>query len=511
MRLRLPSWAFLVGVLMLVAATGVCGVSAYTFARRAAVDLGSSGVRVASFTEFLRAQPTPTLTPTALPATATPQATAPGAYEATLEILALPVDAPVSSEAASPTATLDPLAGYTWNDPRRVNILLLGIDQRTGEEGTFRTDTMILVSIDPVRKTVGMLSIPRDLYVPIPGYREYRINTANSLGDDGGYPGGGPALAARTVTETLGIPVDKYIRINFDVFTRVVELVAPSGTQVCPNEAIDDASYPDAGYGTISVHFDAGCQMLDATRLLQYARTRHTQGSDFDRAARQQEVIKALRDQVLSAGGLARFFTQIPSLWDQLSGAYVTNLTLEEILSLANLAQEIPRENIHSGVINSLYVENATTAANEQVLIPRYNAIRTLMQDVFNPPDAALTLDDLRQRAAEENSEIVVYNNTGTLGLAGQTRDWLTGQGVTISAVGNIDPPTNSTTRIQDYRGKIWTGRYLAALLGLPPEAVQPGTDGLTSADMMIVVGTDMQAILAAAGVPALTPTATPG
>ncbi len=109
------------------------------------------------------------------------------------------------------------------------------------------------------------------------------------------------------MTETLGIPIDKYVLINFDVFTTVINLIAPNGVEVCPTQTIDDPNYPDAGYGFIHVHFDAGCQRLDAVHLLQYARTRHTQNSDFDRALRQQEVIKAVRNEVVSAGGIVNF------------------------------------------------------------------------------------------------------------------------------------------------------------------------------------------------------------
>ncbi len=87
----------------------------------------------------------------------------------------------------------------------RINILLLGIDQREGETGPFRTDTMILVGIDPATNAVSMLSIPRDLWVRIPGYGENRINTAHSTGDAKGYPGGGVALAKKTVSQKLGV------------------------------------------------------------------------------------------------------------------------------------------------------------------------------------------------------------------------------------------------------------------------------------------------------------------
>lgn len=472
----------------MVAATALCSVGAYVSARQVAVDLGSSGVQVASFSDFLRAQPTPTPSLTPVPPTLTPIPATP-----------LPGITPSPTVAAPilPTPTVDPMAAYTWDDPRRVNILLLGMDQRTGEEGAFRTDTIMIVSVDPVRRTAGILSVPRDLWVPIPGYQPGRINTANYLGDSGGYPGGGPALAARTITENLGVEIDKYIRINFDVFTTVVNLVAPAGVEVCPTELIDDPTYPDAGYGVIPVRFEAGCQRLDATRLLQYARTRATQGSDFDRAARQQEVIRALQSEVVSAGGIANFFTQIPALWDGLSGAYTTNLTLEEILSLAALAQDIPRENIATGTINTLHVNLATSNDGQQVLIPRYNAIRALMQSVFNPRQDTVSLDEIRTRAAEEAASVVVFNNTDIAGLAGQTRDWLTAQGVAVAGVGNPQQQTDSPTVIRDYTGNIWTARYLAALLGLPPERIEPGSDGATGEDVMILAGTDMPALMA--------------
>lgn len=482
--MRIPGWMFLLGVIALVGATALCSVAAYTTARQVAVDLGSSGVAVASFSDFLRAQPTATFTPLPLPTlTSAPGATPP---PATPDQAAIP---------AGPTPTVDPLAAYTWDDPRRINILLLGIDQRTGEEGAFRTDTIIVASIDPVRRTVGLLSIPRDLWVPIPGFQPGRINTANYLGDVNAYPGGGPALAARTITENLGIEIDKYVRVNFDVFTTLVDLVAPNGVEVCPTEVIDDPTYPDAGYGTIHVHFDPGCQRLDSTRLLQYARTRATQGSDFDRAARQQEVIRAVQNEVLNAGGIANFFTQIPALWERLSGAYTTNLTLDEILSLAALASQIPRENVTSGTINTLHVNLATSPDGQQVLIPRYTAIRSLIQQVFNPqPD--LSIDDLRARAEREEASIAIYNNTTITGLAGQTRDWLNARGVAVTAIGNTPELTNGLTVIRDYTGNLWTARYLAALLGLPTDRIEPGNDGLTGEDILIVAGTDMPSLL---------------
>ncbi|MBL8134975.1 MAG: LCP family protein [Anaerolineae bacterium] len=489
--MRLPGWAFLLGIVGLVAATALCGVGAFVLARQFAVDLAEQGVEVAAIN--LAGLPTPTATNTPPPTNTLPPGVTP------------------SPTIAVPTATVDPLAQYEWQDPRRINVLLMGIDQRRGETGAFHTDTMLIASIDPVRLTAGMLSIPRDLYVEIPGFRQDRINQANFFGDLNNYPGGGPALAMQTVTANLGIRVEKYVLVNFDVFETVVNLVAPNGVEVCPQEVIDDPDYPDAGYGIIYVHFEPGCQRLDAVHLLQYARTRATSGGDFDRALRQQETLKAVREEVLSAGGIANFLGVAPQLWTELSDSYRTNLTLNEIISLGNLALQIPRENIRTGQIGIQETRPATTVNNEQVLVPVHTAMRDLFARVFSsepgqPTDAtgttsagAATITDLAQlrtQSQAEAAQIVIFNNTTIPGLAGMTREFLASRQVTVADVGNIDPPLDQPTTIRDYTGKPYTARYLAQLLGLPESSIQQGTDGLTTADVMVVVGSDIQPLL---------------
>lgn len=482
--MRIPAWLFVIGIVLVVGVTAVFSFGAFAVARQVAIDAGKAGIQFAGPDLSAGSVPSPT-PPTVLSvSTAQPTAAQPdtNTIAATLE----------------PTATVDPAADYVWNDPRRFTLLLLGIDQRSGvpnDERYFRTDTMIVVSIDPVRKTAGILSIPRDLWVNIPGFTQGRINTANSLGDANGYPGGGPALAAETVRQVLGITIDKYLLINFDVFTSLVSVIAPDGVEVCIPAAIDDPHYPDAGYGTINVHFDPGCQTLDSERLLQYARTRNTAGSDFDRAGRQQEVLRALREKVLNVGGITNFIGQAPTLWQELSGNFSTNMTLDEILRLGSLVQEIPKENMHFGQIDNLYINFATTSSGDQVLLLKSNAARLLLQQIFNPEDD-LSLADLRTRAETENATLAVFNNTDQAGLAGETRDWLTLHDIDVASVGNTPSPNNADTVIQVYGDKIWTARYLAALMGLPAERVQPGADGITTEDIAIIVGPDIQGIL---------------
>jgi LCP family protein required for cell wall assembly len=490
--MRIPGWLFIVGVLAAIGTTTLCAGVSFLAARQVALDAGAAGIQVASFADFFRAQPTPIPTTSLFAPTPIVTEAAPAA-----ETLVAP-----ALNAAEPAATLDPLADYQWNDPRQVRILLLGIDQRTGvddNERYFRTDTMMVVNIDPVRETIGVLSIPRDLWVDIPdGGPPGRINTANSRGDSSGYPGGGPALAAQTIQNSLGLRVDHYILVNFDVFISAVNLLAPDGVEICVRELIDDPTYPDAGYGTIKVRFEPGCQVLDAERLLQYARTRATEGADFDRARRQQEVLVAMQQKIVSLEGVGNLIAQAPALWDELSGSFRTNMTLEEILRLGTLVQRIPRDKIRFGVIDNLYVTFGSTAQGDKILFPNYNAIRQLVQQVFNPPEADMTTADLRSRALAETATIAVFNNTDVAGLAGQTRDWLASKGVQVETVGNTPQITNQPTVIRDYGGNhIWTARYLAALLGLGPDRIQPGADGLIAQGVAVIAGTDVQPILA--------------
>jgi hypothetical protein len=285
--------------------------------------------------------------------------------------------------------------------------------------------------------------------------------------------------------------------VNFEVFTQVVSTLAPDGLEVCPQSLIEDNSYPDGSYGIISIRFEAGCQRLAAEQLLQYARTRHG-NSDFDRARRQQEVLNAFRAEILNVGGLLSVAPRLPGLWAEVAQNVRTDLTYDEILSLAQLAQDIPRENIQFGVMDNLYVDLAKTSTGDDVLIPRQSSINFLLQQIFNP-QGDLDLGELRARAEGENAEIVVFNNTDTQGLAGQTRDWLASRGVSIANIGNVATPSNTPTLIRDYTGRVWTARYLAALLGLPPDRVQPGADGATTADVMVVVGSDIDSLLSAA------------
>lgn len=283
-------------------------------------------------------------------------------------------------------ATTEPLPDYVYTDPRRVTVLLMGIDQRQGEQGPFLTDTIMVLSLDPIAKTGAILSIPRDLWIDYPGIGSERINNANRLGEQRQYPGGGPEYAKRTISRVLGIPVQHFVMINFDAFLTFVDVIGD--VEVCPKEDIDDPKYPDGSYGYRPIFIEAGCQDMGGDDLLVYARTRATQGGDVDRAQRQQEVIFAIREKVLSAGGILSIVSNPLELWEALQANVRTDLDIETMIGLARLAQDVPRDNIRQGQVSYGEVEIQTGPSGEQILVPIQSDIIALVSDLFRPAGA---------------------------------------------------------------------------------------------------------------------------
>ena len=164
---------------------------------------------------------------------------------------------------------------------RPPTILLLGIDQRADESGPTRSDSMILLGSQAESSGAALLSIPRDLWVNIPGVGDQRINTALFFGYDPDDASAGPRLATRTVQQELRRPVDRYLLLDFATFVRVVD--ALGGIEVDVPAPIVDTEYPTPDYGVTTIRFDPGLQTMDGERALIYVRTRHSDG-DFSRS-----------------------------------------------------------------------------------------------------------------------------------------------------------------------------------------------------------------------------------
>ncbi len=235
-----------------------------------------------------------------------------------------------------------------------------------------RSDTIIMLGVNFAAKTANMLSIPRDLWVPLPGLGQVtadRINTAYHYGELFGVPGGGPAALGAVLSSTFGLRVDRYIVVDFDAFIQGIDAIG--GVDIHIPKPLHDDAYPlRDGSGTIVIDFPAGQVHMDGATALIYARIRHD-SSDFTRMHRQQQVLFAARDKLLSPAALP----QLPALVQVLMGAARTNLSLEDIALLGCLAPQINPQAIRSWVLDGNMVQDTRLPDGADVLMPNMDAI----------------------------------------------------------------------------------------------------------------------------------------
>src|SRR5262245_7208991 len=220
---------------------------------------------------------------------------------------------------AFPTSTpeadkLEDITYPTWNGASRINILFVGLRGCDPLEADrpFCIDTSSLLTVEPVSKTAGMLSIPRDLWVNIPGFGFSRINTAWTLGRGSKLPGGGPALTMKTISHFIGVPVDHYVQVDFDTFIDIIDMLG--GVDIHNDETLllDPMSH---GKDLPKVKLTCcGMRHLSGSAALAYARCRHVEqgctDGDIGRARRQQKVIFAIRDKVINPENFPTLLSQ---------------------------------------------------------------------------------------------------------------------------------------------------------------------------------------------------------
>src|SRR6266850_2521269 len=254
--------------------------------------------------------------------------------------LAARMFAPFATKAvAPPTAPEQEAPSWSGND--RLNILVMGVDTRETDPATRNTDTMLVLSLDPVNKTAAMLSIPRDVYIDKPGTFQGKINSA--------YAFGGPNLARRLVDDLLGIRIHTYVLVNFEAFNKIVDGVG--GVVVDAKRPVRDEYYPTPDYGIERVNIVTGPQLMHGDLALKYARSRHDT-NDYSRARRQQEVIGALRTRLTQADALRT----LPSLIDTVGTTLETDFDPAKVRDFAAQLFYDPRirqEGAHVEIENS--------------------------------------------------------------------------------------------------------------------------------------------------------------
>lgn len=247
----------------------------------------------------------------------------------------------VAAVRVEPTITKDPLShsdlGPSDLEKRdQINILILGTDGREEEDGPPRTDLMMLALLNRRAQHATLISIPRDLWVPIPAHGEGKINTAYFLG---GITDQGPELAQKTVENLVGLSIDHVVEIDFNGFRTLVDQMG--GIMIDVPEAIDDPQYPDGNYGTLHLEIPAGRQRMDGETALSYARTRYG-GTDFDRSARQQAVLMALRAEALKPSQMAKAPLYITTIYNVIE----SELSFSDLYELANFGRKLKRQDI---------------------------------------------------------------------------------------------------------------------------------------------------------------------
>lgn len=376
-----------------------------------------------------------------------------------------------------------------WDGTKRVTVLLLGLDYRDWEAGdTPRSDSMMLLTVDPLSKTAGILSIPRDMWTVIPGFDYYKINTAYFLGERYQLPGGGPQLARETVENFLGVPIDYYAQIDFNAFVQFIDSLGGLDMKIKNPIKVDPV-----GPGN-TVILEPGTQTLSGAVALAYARNRYTEYDDFDRAARQQEVVMAIRNQVVNLNMLPTLVAKAPELYQELSGGIRTNLTLDQIIRLAHLAEQIPVENITKGVIDTHMVRFAKSPEGLDILVPVPERIHMLRDSIFAgsiiPEGRQLYGDDWAVILKEEGARVEISDASRVDGLGEKTAEYLRQKGVNVTGVA---PSTGSSTvtYIKNYTGMVYTTRFLADLFEVDSYRIETKYIPDSPMDITLMIGKD--------------------
>lgn len=380
-----------------------------------------------------------------------PQGTPVGAPEAATPQPAAPVDVPPPS----------------WDGGSRVNLLFIGIDARDWQAGVDapRSDTLILFTIDPISKTAGMLSIPRDMWVNIPGSGYGRINMAYSIGTGAKLPGGGPGLAMQTVSQFLGVPVNYYAQVDFGTFIAMIDTIGGIDLEVRERLVLDPV-----GTGKDHVVITPGNRHLVGWKALAYARTREqSKGGDVDRAKRQQDIIFAIMDKVLSPDYFPTFVKQAPGLYELMASGIHTNLSFEDGLKLAVLLQSIPRANIRTGVIDYDMITMSGTTLNGEaasVFKPKPDQIRILRDEIFGGGAVgAMAAGDPVALSSQEGARIRVVNGSYAADFGQRTSAYFQSLGLNVTELGSGGPYDRTTVIL--YSPKLYTMRFMLYLFGL--------------------------------------------
>lgn len=272
--------------------------------------------------------------------------------------------------AAAPSATPDlrPLSQTT-------NVLILGSDRRPNTPN-WRTDVVMVVAMDMARGEAGVISIPRDVYLPeIPGHQPNKINVVDYLGEQDEPGGGGPKLLASLIQEHLGIPIHYYLRFDFNSFEEVID--ALGGIDL----PLDCPVYEYLPKEQMYLNLKPGVHRLTGYQALVYVRSRRL-GGDLERARRQQRVVWAVRNQILAENMLPK----VPALYAALKDAVQTDIDLVTAIRFVRFALQLQEEDVHGMVLSPPDLLQEGWRRGMFVFVADWDKISERVQTVFDRP-----------------------------------------------------------------------------------------------------------------------------
>lgn len=383
----------------------------------------------------------------------------------------------------------------------RINIMLLGMGG-PGHDGPYLTDTIMIASVKPTTEQIALVSVPRDLAVVIPGYGVQKVNHANAYGEEK-KPGWGGAKATEVMEDTLDIQIPYYVRVDFKAFEEIIDEIG--GIKVNVERSFEDQLYPDEHEGYQTVSFQRGIQTMDGATALMYARSRHGnngEGSDFARAKRQQKMLLALRQKLMSFETVANP-VRIHNIMKSLDNHITTNMVFSDMIAFLKLVKGFRADNIASLVLDSSptgYLKEGYTPEGAFILEPKtgsYDDISLAIKTIFDAQKPIARDDTPKQEAPSLSpATIEIQNGTWSAGLAARMKARLEANKFEITTIGNTIERPQAESGIYQVSSK-QSPDVLSALqseLHIPIRQTPPvGVIYASSTDILIILGEDIQ------------------
>ncbi|HUI88091.1 MAG TPA: LCP family protein [Anaerolineales bacterium] len=406
--------------------------------------------------------------------------------------------------AATPTVDVSApvVQAPTWDGGSRINVVFFGLrgGATSGEDCPDCTDTIILFTVDPVSKTAAMISIPRDLWVNIPGVGFSRINTAWTDGEGSKLPGGGPGLAMQTVSQLIGVPIQYYAQVNFDTFVAFINTIGGIDIRPYENLRLDPLGNGKDKF----ILTKGGIRHIDGEVALAYARCRDqdqcgAQGGDLDRSKRQQQVILAIRSKVLDPANFPTLIAKAPWFYTTFGGGIHTNMSLDDAIKLAYLMKDIPLSQIKNVVFDYTDMTIASTTLGGQaasVFKPIPDKVELLRDEVFTTsgPISPMAQGDPIALMQADKASVGVLNGTYATNLEQRTAVYFSSLGLKIAGTGRASQLYGQTT-VYMCSSKLYTLRYLIArqviTSGNQVSFNQSQCKSYPGVDIIVVLGSD--------------------